>query len=58
MLNLVNKLFGSSYSRRLKSYQKIVDTINKFEPQMKSLSDSELQNKTNEFMKVLSIHNT
>ena len=41
MLNLVNKLFGSSYSRRLKSYKTIVDTINKFEPQIKSLSDSE-----------------
>ena len=54
MLNLVNKLFGSSYSRRLKSYKTIVDTINKLEPQIKSLSDSELQNKTNEFKEKIS----
>ena len=54
MLNLVNKLFGSSYSRRLKSYKTIVDTINKLEPQLKSLSDSELQNKTNEFKEKIS----
>ena len=54
MLNLVNKLFGSSYSRRLKSYKTIVDAINKFEPQIKSLSDSELQNKTNEFKEKIS----
>ena len=55
MLNLVNKLFRSSSSRRLKSYTKTVEIINKFEPAIKSLSDSELQQKTNEFRE--KIHN-
>ena len=49
MLNLVNKLFGSSFSRRLKSYKKIVDNINNLESSIKLLSDSELKKKTDEF---------
>ena len=49
MLNIVDKLFGSSRSRLLKSYNKTVEIINKLEPTIKSLSDSELQHKTNEF---------
>lgn len=49
MLNLVNKLFGSSYSKRLKSYRKIVGIINNLESKIRSLPDLELQKKTNEF---------
>ena len=49
MLNFVNKLFGSTSSRRLKSYLKIVENINSFEPKLKLLSDIDLKNKTNEF---------
>ena len=49
MLNLVNKFFGSSSSRRAKSYAKTVEMINNLEPTIKSLSDSELQHKTSEF---------
>ena len=39
MLNIVDKLFGSSRSRLLKSYNKTVEIINKLEPTIKSLSD-------------------
>ena len=49
MLNLVNKFFGSSSSRRAKSYAKTVEMINNLEPTIKSLTDSELQKKTNIF---------
>ena len=51
MLNFVNKLFGSTSSRRLKSYLKLVEKINSFEPNLKLLSDIDLKNKTNEFKK-------
>ena len=54
MLNFVNKLFGSSSSRRLKSYSKLVESINHFEDKLKLLSDSDLKNKTNEFKKKIS----
>ncbi len=54
MLNFVNKLFGSSSSRKLKSYSKLVETINNFEDKIKLLSDSDLKNKTNEFRKKIS----
>ena len=49
MLNLVNKLFGSSSSRQLKTYAKTVEIINKLESSMKLLSDLELKQKTSEF---------
>ena len=49
MLNLINKFFKSASSRRLKSYDKIIKKINDFESKTKSLSDSELRNKTQEF---------
>ena len=49
MLNLVNKLFGSTSTRRLKSYNAIITKINELETSIKLLSDSELQHKTNEF---------
>ena len=49
MLNLVNKLFGSSGSRLSKSYTKTVEIINRLENNLKLLSDSELKKKTSEF---------
>ena len=49
MLNFVNKFFGSSASRRLKSYSKTVQKINDFEKNLDKLSDLDLKNKTNEF---------
>ena len=49
MLNFVNKFFGSSASRRLKSYSKTVQKINDFEKNLEKLSDLDLKNKTNEF---------
>ncbi len=49
MLKLVNKLFRSSNLSKLKTYSKIVDTINNFENEMQSLSNDELRQKTLEF---------
>ena len=49
MLNLVNKLFGSSGSKLSKSYTKTVEIINGLENNLKLLSDSELKKKTKEF---------
>ena len=49
MLKFVNKLFGSASSRHIKSYSKLVENINNFEHSLKSLSDAELKNKTNDF---------
>jgi len=53
MLNIVNKLFGSSSNRLLKSYSKIVKEINKYEESFASLSDQELKDKTPFFKKIL-----
>ncbi|KFK92655.1 MULTISPECIES: preprotein translocase subunit SecA [unclassified Serratia (in: enterobacteria)] len=50
MLNkLLTKVFGSSNDRTLRRMRKVVDAINRMEPDMEKLSDSELQAKTNEF---------
>ena len=49
MFKFVNKLIGTTSSRRLKLYSKIVVLINNFEPSLKLLSDNDLANKTNEF---------
>ena len=53
MLNFVNKLFGSSSKREIKSYSKIVDQINNLEDKLISLSDNELKDKTEYFKKLL-----
>ena len=45
MINFVNKLFGSSSKRHIKSFTKIVDKINEFEEKFKNLSDKELKEK-------------
>jgi len=49
MINgLLTKVFGSRNQRLLKSYQRNVERINAFEPQIKTLSDAQLADKTNE----------
>jgi preprotein translocase subunit SecA len=49
MINgLLTKVFGSRNQRLLKSYQRNVERINAFEPQIKALSDAQLADKTNE----------
>ena len=42
MLNFVNKLFGSSSKRKIKSYSKKIDLINKYEEQLSKVSDLDL----------------
>ncbi len=49
MLKFVNKLFGSSSNRQIKSYSKIIATINNYEEEFQKLSDLELKNKTEYF---------
>ncbi|MGQ3887601.1 preprotein translocase subunit SecA [Legionella sp. CNM-1927-20] len=50
MLNtLIKKMFGSRNERTLRRMEKVVESINAFEPSMQSLSDAELAAKTNEF---------
>jgi len=46
---LVTKIIGSRNDRYLKKLRKVVNEINKLEPQMESLSDAELCAKTAEF---------
>ncbi|MGO4888781.1 accessory Sec system translocase SecA2 [Anaerobacillus sp. MEB173] len=46
MLTYVKKLIGDEQQRRLKKYQKVVDQVNKLEPEIEKLSDEELRNKT------------
>jgi preprotein translocase subunit SecA len=47
MLHLLKKLFDGN-ERDIKRYRKIVDKVNAFEPDMKSLSDEQLRAKTEE----------
>lgn len=53
MLSLLKKLFDDN-ARRIKSYQKIIQQINTFEPDIKKLSDSKLKDKTQFFKNELS----
>ncbi len=46
---LLAKVFGTQHKREMKRLQPIVDQINSFEPGLKALSDSQLQQKTSEF---------
>ena len=46
---LLRKVFGSRNDRLVKKYRKIVNKINKFEPELEVLSDDELKNKTDAF---------
>jgi preprotein translocase subunit SecA len=47
--SVLKKVFGSANDRRLKAYRPKVAAINALEPQIASLSDEQLREKTNEF---------
>lgn len=49
MLNMLGKIFGTQNDRELKRIRKIVNEINKLEPDMEALSDEQLKSKTVEF---------
>ncbi|MCX7120752.1 MAG: preprotein translocase subunit SecA [Gammaproteobacteria bacterium] len=49
MFGLLKKVFGTRNDRLLRNYRKIVGKINAFEPGLKSLTDAQLQAKTQEF---------
>lgn len=53
MPNILAKIFGDQNEKEIKKLQKTVDAIEALEPQIKSLSDSELRAKTDEFKKRL-----
>jgi len=44
--SLITKIIGSRNDRYLKNLRKVVDEINKIEPEIKALSDAELKEKT------------
>ena len=48
-MNILNKIFGSSNSRKLKKMNKIVTAINVLERELEQLSDEQLSGKTDEF---------
>ena len=48
---LLKKLFGTKNEREIKRLLPLVEQINSFEPQISSLSDSQLKDKTPEFKK-------
>jgi len=50
-LKFLNKIFGTSNSRKVKKLQKTVNQINGFENAIQVLSDEELRAKTDEFKK-------
>ena len=49
MASLLTKIFGSRNDRLIKQYRRKVAAINKLEPEMKALSDEQLNAKTAEF---------
>ncbi|PPR47192.1 MAG: Protein translocase subunit SecA [Alphaproteobacteria bacterium MarineAlpha5_Bin9] len=49
MLNFVNKFFGNSSSKLLKSYNKTIEKINNYEAELEILSDQDLKDKTKIF---------
>jgi preprotein translocase subunit SecA len=56
MLNIFKKVFGTKYDRDVKEYSPIVDKINEFFEQYKSLTNDELRNKTLEFRARIADH--
>ncbi|WP_100010428.1 preprotein translocase subunit SecA [Lentibacillus sediminis] len=49
MAGLLTKIFGDGTQKQLKRLQKTVDQIEAFEPEVEKLSDTQLQQKTEEF---------
>jgi len=52
-MNVLNKIFGSSNSRKLKKMERVVTALNGFEEGFAALSDEGLRHKTGEFRKRL-----
>ena len=52
-MNILNKILGSSNSRKLKKMDRTVAAVNKFEEAFEALTDEELKLKTDEFRKRL-----
>jgi len=52
-MNILNKIFGSSNSRKLKKMNKFVTAINAFEQELEQLPDEQLSGKTGEFAQKL-----
>ena len=53
MLKFVNKLFGSSNNKQLKSYSKIIKKINELEDEISKKNNQEIKDKTLYFKKLL-----
>lgn len=53
-MKLLNAIFGTSNSRKLKKLQQTVKAINGFETELKGLDDSQLQQKTLQFKQQIS----
>lgn len=49
LIKLLTKVFGSRNDRTLRRMQKVVDVINRMEPDIEKLTDTELRAKTDEF---------
>ncbi len=49
MVKILEKIFGTKNERELRRYFKIVEEINKLEPEISKLTDEELKAKTEEF---------
>ena len=49
MANILKKIFGSKNDREIKAMQALVRRVNEEEEALKALSDSQLQDKTDEF---------
>ncbi len=56
MFGLVKKLFGTKYDRDVKTYTPLVEQINDFFQEYRSLSNDALRNKTNEFKARIADH--
>ena len=56
--NVLSKVLGSNNERLIKKYTGLVAKTNSFEPQMQSLSDQDLADKTNQFRERLSSKET
>lgn len=49
LTTLIKKMFGSRNERTLRRMEKVVETVNAFEPMMQALDDAQLAAKTKEF---------
>ena len=49
LIKLLTKVFGSRNDRTLRRMRKVVDLINRMEPEVEKLTNEELRAKTDEF---------